>query len=131
MSQIRAVFEPRFHGMVQGKRASLVLGQEEGEFGPYDLILAGLSACFYATFLGIVERMHLHYQQVVLDVRGEHREEAPTTLKYVRLDMEIKGADTSKEKQYTRAAALAGKYCSVYQTLSKVAEMETQVKLTP
>ncbi len=131
MDQIQVVFEPHYRGLVQGKRASLVVGSEDQEFGAYDLILAGLSACFYATFLGIAGKMHLHYHQVIIDIKGEHREEPPTTLKHILLEMEVKGADPSREKHYKRAAEIAGKYCSVYQTLSKVAEMETVVKLTP
>lgn len=131
MNEIRAVFEPRYRGLVQGSRAQLVLGPDEGEFGPYDLILAGLSGCFYVTFLGIAGKMQLHYQEVIIDVRGEHREEPPTMLKHIVLDMEVKGADPGKEKQYRRATEIAGKYCSVYQTLAQVAEMETHLTLTP
>jgi uncharacterized OsmC-like protein len=52
-------------------------------------------------------------------------------LNHIVLDMEVKGADLEKEKQYKRAVEIAGKYCSVYQTLSHVAEMETNLTLTP
>ncbi len=75
--------------------------------------------------------MHLHYDEVIIDVTGNHREEPPTMLNHIVLDMEVKGADLEKEKQYKRAVEIAGKYCSVYQTLSHVAEMETNLTLTP
>lgn len=131
MSEIRAVFEPRYHGIIEGSRARLVLGPEEGEFGPYDLVLGGLAGCFYATFLGIAGKMHLHYHEVILDIEGHHREDPPTTLQHIILNMEVKGADPDQEKRYQRAVEIAGKYCSVYQTLSQVAEIETRLTLTP
>ncbi len=131
MNQIRTTYEPRYRGILHTNRGHLVLGPEENEFGPYDLVLAGLSACFYVTFLSIAGKMHLHYDEVIIDVTGKHREEPPTMLNHVILDMEVKGADVEKEKQYKRAVEIAGKYCSVYQTLSHVAEMETNLTLTP
>ncbi|NLA96099.1 MAG: OsmC family protein [Clostridiaceae bacterium] len=131
MDHIKAVFAPHYHGHVQGKRGSLVMGPEENEFGPYDLVLAGLSGCFYLTFLGITEKMQLSYDQVIIDIKGEHRKEPPTTLEHIVIEMTIKGANTEKEKQFLRATEIAGKYCSVYQTLSQVAEIETKLILLP
>lgn len=131
MSEIRAVFEPRYRGIIEGNRARLVLGPGEGEFGPYDLVLGGLAGCFYATFLGIAGKMHLHYHEVVIDIKAQHREEPPTMMSHILLDIEVKGADPQKEKQYGRAMEIAGKYCSVFQTLGHVAEMETRLTLTP
>lgn len=131
MNQIRTIYEPRYYGVLHTKRGHLVLGPDENEFGPYDLVLAGLSSCFYVTFLSITQKMHLHYDEVIIDVTGNHREEPPTMLNHIVLDMEVKGADLEKEKQYKRAVEIAGKYCSVYQTLYHVAEMETNLTLTP
>ncbi len=131
MDHIKAVYEPRYHGHVQGKRASLVMGHGENEFSPYDLVLAGLSGCFYLTFLGITEKMQLSYDQVIIDIKGEHRKEPPATLEHIDIEMTVKGADTEKEKQFLRATEIAGKYCSVYQTLSQVAEIETKLILLP
>ncbi|HPX92686.1 MAG TPA: OsmC family protein [Bacillota bacterium] len=131
MDHIKAVFGPHYHGHVQGKRGSLVLGREENEFGPYDLVLAGLSGCFYLTFLSITEKMQLSYREVTIDIQGHHRKDPPTTLEHVVLDMTVEGADISKEKQFRRATEIAGKYCSVYQTLSHVAEIETKLTLLP
>ncbi|NLA72044.1 MAG: hypothetical protein GX850_06465, partial [Clostridiaceae bacterium] len=85
MGQIHAVFEPRYHGIVHGNRASLVLGPNENEFGPYDLVLSGLCGCFYVTFLGITGKMQLSYDEVTIDITGTHREEPPTLLSHVLL----------------------------------------------
>lgn len=131
MDHIKAVFEPRYHGVVESKRGRLVLGPETDEFSPYDLVLAGLSGCFYLTFLGITEKMQLSFDEVIIDIKGEHRKDPPTTLEQVVIAMEVKGADLAKEKQFQRATEIAGKYCSVYQTLSHVAQIDTELTLTP
>ncbi|HHX30293.1 MAG TPA: OsmC family protein [Clostridiaceae bacterium] len=131
MSEIRAVFESGYRGVVEGQRARLVIGPDENEFGPYDLLLGGLAGCFYVTFLSITEKMQLHYDEVVMDIEGHHREEPPTMLAHVIISMEVKGVDPAKEKMYKRASEIAGKYCSVYQTIGHVAEMETRLTLTP
>ncbi|NLB50533.1 MAG: OsmC family protein [Clostridiaceae bacterium] len=131
MSHIKAVFEPRYHGVVETSRGSLIMGPEEDQFGPYDLVLSGLAGCFYVTFLGITEKMQLSYEEVTIDVEGHHRKESPTTLQHVIIDMVVKGADVEKDKQFNRASEIAGKYCSVFQTLSHVAEIETKLTLLP
>ncbi|MFA5587086.1 MAG: OsmC family protein [Saccharofermentanales bacterium] len=130
MSHIKVDYEPRYHGHVQNGRAQLVLGPEENEFGPYDLVLGGLSGCFYVTFLGITEKMQLTFTGVSMSIDGHHREEPPTLLQHIIIDMEVQGADREKEKQFQRAVEIAGKYCSVYQTLSAVAEIEVNLTLT-
>ncbi len=58
-------------------------------------------------------------------VEGEKREEVPTTLKTVHLKVTISGA--SEEKGLTKALDLAGKYCSIYQTISHVADMSHEI----
>ncbi|HZK28925.1 MAG TPA: OsmC family protein [Clostridia bacterium] len=131
MAHIHTIFEPRYHGVVHGKRASLVLGPDANEFGPYDLVLAGLSGCFYVTFLGITGKMQLSYDEVTIDITGTHREEPPTLLSHVLLDIIVKGAGLEREKHFNRAVEVASKYCSVFQTLSRVAEMETKLTLIP
>ncbi|NLA71451.1 MAG: hypothetical protein GX850_03345, partial [Clostridiaceae bacterium] len=48
---------------------------------------------------------------------------------HVLLDITVKGADIEREKHFKRAVEIAAKYCSVFQTLSRVAEMETKLTL--
>lgn len=127
MEKIQAVYGPDFSGKMTADNATLSVGVDEGTFLPYDLLLGGLSACFYATYLSIAEKMQLPFDRFEITVTGEKREETPQTLKYVKLDVVITGADLECEKKYRRAIDLAGRYCSVYQTIGCVADMQTRL----
>ncbi|MFW5865062.1 MAG: OsmC family protein, partial [Candidatus Izemoplasmataceae bacterium] len=61
------------------------------------------------------------------DITGVKREEVPTWLKEVTVNVVITGATEEKQNAFLKAMQLATEYCSVYQTLSHVAKMETNV----
>lgn len=92
---------------------------------PYELLLGALGSCFYATFLSIVEKKRLTYDEVKLDISGTKRTEVPQTLEKVNIKMII--TNPSNEQQLLRSAELGAKYCSIYETLSKVAKMNLEV----
>lgn len=92
---------------------------------PYELLLGALGSCFYATFLSIVEKKRLTYDEVKLDISGTKRTEVPQTLEEVNIKMII--TNPSNEQQLLRSAELGAKYCSIYETLSKVAKMNLEV----
>ncbi len=123
--KINTLFKPEFSGELVTSRATVDIGPEEGQVFPYDMLLGALASCFYSTFLDIAEKKRIHYDSVDIEVTGEKRTEIPATLKWVNLKITIKNAE--KEKGLIQAAELAGQYCSIYQTLSHVAEMKTQV----
>ncbi len=128
--QVRLDFGPDFHGSMKNSHGDeLKLGRDPGEFKPYELLPTAMGSCFYVTFLGIAEKQKLEFTGASLEISGEHREEVPTTLKEVQLIFSIHGADKEQEKKFQRAAELAGKYCSIYQTIGSVAEMTLEVKL--
>ncbi|MDO5734425.1 MAG: OsmC family protein [Eubacteriales bacterium] len=128
--QVKVDFSREFKGSFENERgASLKLGREAGEFEPYELLPAALAACFYATFLGIVEKQKLDFEAAEIELSGKKREEAPTFLESVLLVLKIKGAEKSLEPKFSRAAELAAKYCSIYQTIAQVAKMELKLEL--
>lgn len=105
-----------------------MIGNGADEFLPYELLPGAPGACFYATFLGIAEKQKIEYEKADIEISGNKREEVPTTLENVTLDLTIYGVDDEKDqKKIVRAADLAGKYCSIYQTLQCVAKMTTNV----
>jgi len=122
-------FENGFNGVAKAPKADLKIGMNEGEVLPYDMLFAALASCLYATFLEIAEKKKLTYQSCNIKVTGEKRSQVPTTLAWVKVLFEIKGLDLSKEKAAIKSADLASKYCSIYQTISQVAEMSFQVTL--
>lgn len=127
MSETRVAiqFGEGFSGVLEATHAKVPVGREEGALLPYDLLLGALGTCYYATFLDIVRKMRLDYECADIEVRGVKREEVPTTLKDVTLRMTLYGAEDSKG--FARAAELAAKYCSVYETVSRVANIEREL----
>lgn len=124
---IKTNFNSNFTGELITDRAQVAIGSGEGRLAPYDMLLAALSSCLYATFLGVVEKKRLTFDRCEITVKGEKRTEIPTTLQWCQVEMRLFGAVESKEKHYIEAAKLAGEYCSIYQTLSNVADMSTEV----
>jgi len=98
------------------------MGSGVDRAAPYELLLMALSGCLYATFEETTRKMRAEFSSVYFDITGEKRDEIPSTLKHVS----IKGVvhRTDNEKKVRKAFETATRYCSVYNTLSKVAEME-------
>ena len=79
----------------------------------------------YETFSVILEKIRIEIEGADFVVAGEKRTEVPTTLKTVHLTVTIHGTD--KEDAVRKSFDLATKYCSVYQTISHVAEMSYEL----
>ncbi|MDP4121216.1 MAG: OsmC family peroxiredoxin, partial [Bacillota bacterium] len=62
-----------------------------------------------------------------LDIEWEKRDEVPKMTKLVIIKVTMNGADVEKKERIEHAFQLATEYCSVFQTLSKVAEMKYEV----
>ncbi len=123
---VRLDFGAEFSGILFAGHAQVNVGKGEGLMRPYELLLGALGSCFYSTFLGIAAKMRLEYAGARLDIRGVKREETPTTLKTADISFTVYGA--KDEKGFQRAAELAAKYCSVHETLTKVADITLSVR---
>jgi len=111
---------------LETERAVAEIGSGTGQFYPYDLLLGALSACFYSTLHDILEKRKEAIPSIEIVVTGEKRTEVPTTLEWVHLEITVTG--DVNEKQFLRSVDLAAKYCSVHETISKVAKMSHEVK---
>ncbi|MDK2867006.1 MAG: hypothetical protein PWP51_1106 [Clostridiales bacterium] len=114
-------FSQTFSGTLTAPNTTAAIGAVEGTLAPYDMLLGALGACLYATFLDIVNKKRLTFEEAAISIDGVKRSTVPTTLETVNVAVTITGA--SKEKGFDQALQLATEYCSVYQTISKVAEM--------
>ena len=129
MSEIKITlkFDRIFSGELTADNGSARIGKgNDKSLKPYDLMLGALGSCFYATFVDIADKMRLEYKGADVSVRGVKREETPATLKTVNMVFTIHGA--ADQKGFERAAALAAKYCSVHETISKVADIKIELK---
>lgn len=125
--KVKVDFDPEFEGTLYTERGEAALGSEKGDLQPYDMLLGGLASCYYATFLGIVEKKRLSFTGVEIEVTGVKRDEVPATLKTVDMKFTVKGAEEKDYNGFKQAADLAGKYCSIHVTISKVAEINTEL----
>ncbi len=119
-------FGREFEGELKAARTGAAIGTGEGQLRPYDMLLGALGACYYSTFVDIAKKMRLEYEGASIDISGVKREEVPTTLATVDMVFTIRG--DSDQKIFRRAAELAAKYCSVYETVSKVAEIRLDIR---
>jgi putative redox protein len=124
--KVDLAFDYAFLGTLEKGPLKLPIGDSSGALLPYDMLLAALASCYYATFFEVVSKKRIAYQQVEISVTGEKRTTIPSTLAWATLSLKVHQA--SSEKGVLKAAELAAKYCSIYQTLSQVAEMKWDVE---
>ncbi len=124
-STIKFDYENRFYGIMHAPNTEVIIGSHEGQVAPYDMLYGALSSCLYATFLSIINKMKLSFDSSKMSITSEKRETIPTTLKKVDIVFTIKNADN--EKKVHKAFSYATQYCSIYQTLSHVAEMNYEI----
>ncbi|HPY95295.1 MAG TPA: OsmC family protein [Clostridia bacterium] len=121
-TRVNLQFERGFRGSLKAEGASAEVGErKDARLAPYDLLLGALGGCFYHTFVDIADKKKLVYDRADIAFHGVKREEVPTTLKTVTMDFTIHGAQD--HKGFERTTELAAKYCSVHETISKVADI--------
>lgn len=114
-------FKSQFKGQLKLREGAIDIGLEANEARPYDLLQGALAACLHSTFLDILEKKRLTIDFAHYEIEGEKRDEVPTTLKSVKVTVTL---PAGQEEALTKSMMLAKKYCSVFSTLSNVAEME-------
>lgn len=121
----RLHFENGFKGQLELKEGSLAIGTLDNEARPYDLLQGALAACLHSTLLDILTKKKIELEFADYKIEGNKREEVPTMLDQVVIHVTFpKG---THEEQLKKSMVLASKYCSVYNTLSKVADMHIEV----
>ena len=126
IQKIEVKFNEGFKGKLITKKTTVDVGSGDRALAPYDMFLGALATCLYSTFFDVIEKKRITFDWANVIVAGEKREIIPMTLKWVNVVIEIKNA--SSEKGVLKATELAEKYCSVYETISKVAEMSMEVR---
>ena len=119
--EVSLTFSYAFEGELTAKNGNVKIGSEEGTLEPYDLLLGALGSCLYSTFLDIAVKKRITYDRLEMRITGEKRTEIPATLKWVNVDVTV--VNPEKQHGLDQALKLATEYCSVYTTISKVAEM--------
>lgn len=123
--KVHLMFSNAFEGEMKAQNASAKIGGEAGMLAPYDMLFGALASCLYATFLDVAKKKRINFERVEMTVSGEKRDTVPTTLKCVHIEANVYGAE--KELGLEQAFKLATEYCSVYVTISHVAEMSYEL----
>ncbi|MGD9605312.1 MAG: OsmC family protein [Bacilli bacterium] len=122
---IKMDFRNEFVGTMTAPKGQVLIGSQEGGLYPYNLLFGALGSCFYSTFLSIVNKKRLTFDSATVEISGRHIEAQVATLEYVQIKITIRKA--SDEKQFLRSVELGAKYCSIHETISKVAQIEKVV----
>ena len=125
--EVKLVFSNTFDGTLIAPKGEVSIGTTEGKVLPYDMLLGALGSCLYSTFMDGMKKKRIDFERFEMDITGEKRTEIPTTLKWVNVSATVYAPD--KENGVSEAFRLATEYCSIYQTLSHVAEMTYEIKI--
>lgn len=128
-TKVELNYKADFTGTLTTDSGEFLVGRGEDRLLPYPMLLGALGSCYYSVFLDIMEKMQLPLEGVSMTITGVNRDESPTTLQTVDIDFTIRGGaeDEKSRANYEKACKLAGKYCSIHVTISKVAEIKTNV----
>jgi len=119
---IQLTFDKDFVGEMTSPTGTIKLGSQDNGMKPYHLLFGALASCFYATFLCVATKMRLSLTDVAIEVTGNKRDETPATLDHVTISMVV--FNGSDEEKLRKAADLGAKFCSIHETISKVAKID-------
>lgn len=123
---VKLQFSNTFVGSMSSPSGRVVLGQQPDGLAPYHLLYGAVGSCFYSTFLSITTKKRLTFKDASLEVSGIKRDTIPATLEYLKIEFTIRGG--SNQEQLKESAELGAKYCSIHETISKVAKIDLVVK---
>ena len=121
----RIRFGSDFNGQLKLAEGEVAIGTQADQAKPYDLLQAALAACLHSTFLDILTKKRLSIESCTYEVHGIKQDEVPTVLREVHVRVILPPHD--KEDQIRKSMDMAARYCSVFNTLSKVASMHLDV----
>lgn len=116
-----------FKGTVIGPHGTIPVGGDKERMAPYHMLFGALATCYYATFVAVARKQKADFVDATVEVTGEKRDEIPATLKWVKITMTVRGADPKNHKKLLKASELGAKYCSIHETISKVADIKIEV----
>ncbi|MFA7367487.1 MAG: OsmC family protein [Bacilli bacterium] len=120
LDKITFNWDNSFNGTMHTPRGDIKVGKNDIQ--PYNLLLGALGSCFYATLVSIAEKMRLTFNKATLELNGNKREESPTTLENVKMELRVWGVDN--QSKFDKAVILASENCSIHETIKKVAKIE-------
>jgi putative redox protein len=122
---VQLQFSNTFVGSMTSPSGRVVLGSQPDGIAPYHLLYGAVGSCFYSTFLSVANKKKLVFKDANLEISGTKRDAIPATLEYLKIVLTIRGGQD--EAQLKTSAELGAKYCSIHETISKVAKIDLVV----
>lgn len=122
---VQLQFTNTFVGSMTSPTGTVKIGQQTDGVAPYHLLYGAVGSCFYATFLSIADKKRLTFTDASIEVSGVKRDAVPATLEWLKIVFTIRGG--TNQEQLKQAAELGAKYCSIHETISRVAKVELEV----
>ena len=111
-------FDHTFNGELALREGSVSIGMQPHQASPYKLLQGALISCLHSTFLDVIEKKRLSFESVTYHSSGFKREEIPSTIETLHLDVHVKGLTNKVAAE--KSFELATKVCSVFNTISQV-----------
>lgn len=127
-THIVSKFNPQVGYLHNDRGSKVELSSNDGAFSAYELLLGALSHCLFSTFKSLAEKMQIEYENVELDIVGVKRDEKVALLETAKLD--IKATGVNDKDKFEKAIEISSRYCSVFQTLSKVATLSWTINFS-
>ncbi len=118
-------FGSTFTGSAESPTGRVIIGDQPDGMMPYHLLYGAIGSCFYATFLSVANKKKLTFDRAKIEINGVKRDKIPATLETVHIKFII--TNPSDKAQLTEASELGAKFCSIHETVSKVAEVTMDV----
>src|SRR6056297_2132887 len=123
--EVKMRFESEFLGELIANKGRATVGVEENTLEPYDMLFGALGSCYYSTFLDVAKKKRIDFDHAEIHIEGVKKDTPPTTLEWVKVRLDVK--NSSNNLGLEKAASLAAEYCSVYVTISKVADISWEI----
>jgi len=123
MGIVNVNFGSGFNGISSSDRSPYTFEVGKEKAYPYELAMSGLISCFYSTFMDVAVKKRLKWESCEIEMNyTKELESTPNFLKKAEISIRLKIIE-GEEKAFDKSFEMAAKYCSLYQTFSKVADV--------
>lgn len=126
LDTIKQTWDNQFKGEMITPNGKTAIGDVKNGLQPYHMLFGALGSCFYATFLSIATKKRLTFDKATVEVSGNKGTgKEINLLEKVTINLVI--TNPSNEKGLIKSAELGSKFCSIHETISKVAKIDLLV----
>lgn len=126
LDNVKLSIDNEFVGTLESPTGTIKIGDQKEGMMPYHLLFGALASCFYSTFLVIATKKRLKFDHAELEISGRKGTGKEINL-LEQVDINMVVTNPSNEKALQKSAELGAKFCSIHETLTKVANIDLHV----